>query len=227
MNRIAKFMLLDFHTLPRMARIYLISFLVVGMISFFVYDLSSLRLNNSRAYSFLPKPLVGVIWGSLVHPVMVMAQLASIFHIAKTNRLETLYATLSLTRDDIVKARYLFFICVQTILMLPPLFIKPIFFPGNESVYFHMTMSFMVASSMTALSYPFAFRKNRSVAAGMSISSLGFIFIVFIFYQGFRGQLPGALSIFTASPLRTVAVGVILLYVSYLLSLKIYKTQDL
>ena len=151
----------------------------------------------------------------------------NMFNLAEKNKLETLHAALPLTRGDIVKARYLFLVCVLVIVLFPLLLMKLLFFPNNEKIYFYIAVAFLTTSFLTSLTYPFCFKIG--VAKMQGVFSLFFVlfFVTILRSPELRGRLSDVLSILTTSPVRTIAAGLILLYLSYLLSLKIYRTKDL
>ncbi|MDR0310153.1 MAG: ABC-2 transporter permease [Acidobacteriota bacterium] len=208
MNRIALFILLGFRSMPVMAKILMPFFSIAMMLMF----------------SFEASPKASMAWFAGLMSALFIAQP---FAIAEKNRLETLHAMLSLTRNDVVKAKYLCFICVLAVIMLPPLLLKPVFSPNNEAVYFLITDTFLVASFVTALLYPLFFKIGYG-KTGAVISLVGIIFFVILIASR---SLPGfiaffALLISATLPVK-IALGLILVCLSYMLSLKIYRNKDL
>jgi hypothetical protein len=147
----------------------------------------------------------------------------NIFSIAEKNRLETLYATLSITRCDIVKARYLFFICVLAIVIFQSLLLTLLFSQNSEKFYDFAAFIFISASFLAVLWYPLFFR----IGTTKTYFTLFALFVIFvcaiIFFPSFRGS---KLGISATSPV-TITIVSLFLCLSYLLSLKIYRTKDL
>ena len=203
-------MLLDFRSIPMFGRITMsICFFV--LIMFFSFSTESLSEIPLRQV-FLPFLIVFLIVQS--------------FTIAEKNRLESLYAALPLTREDIVKARYLFFVSVQVLIILPPLFIKACFFQNNERISFDIAFTFLTVSFLGAALYPLLFKKG-------SVNGLAnlVIFVLFGCMLAFLSRLHeillNTLFISATSLIVISAAGLILLCLSYLLSLRIYRTRDL
>jgi len=149
------------------------------------------------------------------------------FIIEEKNRLATLHAMLPLTRGDIVKARYLYFVCIQAAITLPPLLVKPLVFPNNEINNFFIAGTFLTASFTTAVFYPLCFKVGYGKAYAIIVLPV-LIFFIALFVPG---ALPGFLAlcaqIIPATSPGKAAAGLLLLCLSYLLSLRIYRTRDL
>ena len=206
MNRIISFIMLDFRSQPLMNKKAMTFFLVVTIASF---------LDN-------PSNEINVVF-----PLVLTTQLILNMFAPEKNRLETLHATLTLTRGDIVKARYLIFVCVLATMALMPVLIKFLFYPNKEIIYSHMTAAFIIVSFFTSVMFPLCFKIGSGKAQGIFALFFAIFIGAFFYSPEFRGQLSNTMSILTTSPVRTIAAGLILLYLSYLLSLKIYRTRDL
>ena len=90
-----------------------------------------------------------------------------------------------------------------------------------------MTVAFLTAFFTAAIIYPLYFKIRAGKAKGV-YNVLGIPFVLaIVFSPEFRGVLINALTNFAASPVRAVAAGLLLLCLSYLLSLRIYRTRDL
>ena len=212
MNRIISFIMLDFRSQPVLFRTLLPCFLL-SMITVFLFNIPS----------FVALPVL------IIQICLVIILISYTFVFAEKNRLETLHNTLPLTRGDIVKARYLFLACILAIIMLPPLLIKPLFFPNNENTYFYMNFVFGITSFSMAFMYPIYFKCCIAKAQSNALMSFfGWVFGVLL-HMGYRRLFSGtSFTILSASSARrTAAAGLILLCLSYLLSLKIYRTKDL
>lgn len=207
MNKILAFMLLDFRSMPIFTRIAIPLFLLF------------VTLNHPFRTSLVMSVFVG-----FMSAVAIMQS----FIDAEKNRLETLHATLPITRGDIVKARYLFFVCIQVAVLLLLLLRKLLFFPNNEMSNFFIVAAtaFLTASFIIAVFYPLLFKVGYRKAA--ILVSPPVIILVFLLLSG---ALPGFLApgaqLTSATSLGNAAAGLILLCLSYLLSLKIYRTRDL
>jgi len=207
MNRIAAVMLLDFRSLSVINRIALLVSTVAAM--FFYFDDS---------------PLKGL--AVLLPAFWVLSMINNMYALAEKYRIDMLQATLPLTRGDIVKARYLFFVCMQAVIMLPPLLINIIFSQDNEKVYY-VAVAFLTVSFFAAVMYPLYFKIGVGKAKGVLIVLLIAFFTGFFGSPGFRKLFWDTMLAFTASPVKATAAGLLLLGLSYLLSLKIYQTRDL
>ena len=204
MNRIAAFMRLDFRSLQTVIFITLLPFLSLVIVS------------PSFIHSYGVAPWyfsILVIMLSIVQPLIN----------AEKSKLGTLYSTLPLTRDDIVKARYLYFVCVSAVVILPALLLKLLFFKDNEWIYFYMAVTFSIMSFFAAVSYPLYF-----IIRGVITKAVIFI----MFYSFICGTLSGYWREIFALVGRTnylapAMAGLILFCLSYPLSLKIYRTRDL
>ena len=158
--------------------------------------------------------------------MLVFVAIIQPFIITEKNRLETLHATLPLTRDDVVKAKYLYAVCIQAVVMLPALLLKPLFFTNNETAYF-ITGTLLTVSFLTAMLYPLYFKiginKTQAVMAVLFV----IIFIVLFASRSLPGFIALCARIIPATSLGKATAGLLLLFLSYLLSLKIYRTRDL
>ena len=203
MSRIAAFMLLDFRVLPVLARIFWTVFLFLTMLAF------SFGESLNKSVEFFPV-------------MFVFISIAQQFAIMRKNRLETLYVSLPLTRDDIVKAKYLSFVCLITFVTLTPPFMMLLFYQTNENIHFPMATLFLICSFFAAVLYPIAFKTSEK--------TMNFIFMVTgISYVVTVRSSPGIIIplIELSTPSVMVIVALILLYLSYLLSLRIYRNKDL
>jgi len=214
MNRIATFMLLDFRV-QLIYRMFPLFFLYSIMLA--VFD------DSPKSMSFT------MILGWIGLLMMSGPACAS----SEKTRIETLYATLPLTRGDIVKARYLWFICTLVIMLLP-LLLKLIFYPNNKMTYFIIACIFLWASFYVAIMYPLYFKfgnKKVSIVIIFLPMVIAFIFSFITHSRWFefrvlRSRLipntPAAMAMTVV-----VAAGLIFLYLSYLLSCRLYRTRDL
>ena len=205
MNRIISFMMLDFRSQPLMNKIAVPICFIFTIIFFF----SNTMISIFCSIAFLIQLIVNM------------------FTIAEKNRLETLHATLALTRGDIVKARYLLFVCVLATMALLPVLIKFLFYLNKEIIYFYMSAALITIPFIASVMFPLCFKIGSGKTQGILALFFTIIIGACMGSPEFRGQVSNALSIFTASPVKTIAAGLILIYLSYLLSLKIYRTRDL
>ena len=206
MNKIAAFMLLDFRSIPMFGRIAMSIFIAGNIAVFFETTTSA---------------------GALFSVVLIVLMIGNMFALAEKNRLETLHAILPLTRGDIVKARYLFLFFILAVIMLPPILIKYLFLPDYDGIYFKITFAFLTVSFLAAIMFPLYFKIGAGQTQGVCSLSGIIIFALFIISPGFRVLFLDTLSIISISPVMAAATGLILLCLSYLLSLKIYRTRDL
>ena len=208
MNRIAAFMLLDFRSLPTLQRVFVPCFLFLWMLMFF--------FDNPEKGASAVLPGFILVFLVIIQPCII----------TEKNRLETLYATLPLTRDDVVKAKYLYAVCIQAVVMLPALLLKPLFFTNNGTAYF-ITGTFLTVSFLTAMLYPLYFKiginKTNAVMAVLFI----IIFIVLFASRSLPGFAALCARIIPATSPGKAAAGLLFLCLSYLLSLRIYRTRDL
>jgi hypothetical protein len=210
MNRIASFMRLDFRSLPVLFKIFL-SVIVVLSALFPIVD----HLQGESATVF-----------ALISAWVVMMVIFDLFIISEKNRLETLHAMLPFTRGDIVKARYLFAVCIPAVVMLPPLFLT-LLFPDNERTFFYVAGAFLAISAVTAIAYPLHFKFGSEKARAI-ITVLVVITIFHLILFSYSAKLHAILALLIPSTSAgKAATGLILLFLSYLLSLRIYRTRDL
>ena len=199
-------MLLDFRSVPIMLIIQLIYLLLLSLI--------------------LVSPAIITSYGVLPWFLAILLIMQLIFFqlmTAEKIKLETLQATLPLTRDDIVKARYLYFVCILAIVIIPPVLMKLLFFPDNELVYFYLFVTFPILSFLAAVMYPVYF-KIKSAAAKISICMIFAGLISGISGGGWREIFA---FVGRSNRLMPVIAGLLLICLSYLLSVKIYRTRDL
>jgi hypothetical protein len=181
MNQILSLMLLDF----RLAQVRL-----AAGVFFSLFMLTAASLDDS----------VGVIMFRFIGLLLVVFTAAQPLAIEEKDRLETLHATLPLTRCDIVKAKYLFFVCTQAIIMIPLLLLitllKVLFFSDSEKAYFFIAVTFLTAFFIASILYPLYFKIGYRKATGvMSISVIVLLFFVFITFLsiGILGTFGGVL----------------------------------
>ena len=208
MNRIAAFMLLDYRSLPTLQRIFVNCFLFLLMLVFFFDD--------------SPKASSAIFPGFMVMYIAIIQP----FIIAEKNKLVTLHATLPLTRDDVVKAKYLYAVCIQAVVMLPPLLLRPLFFTNNATACF-ITGALLTVSFLTALMYPLYFKMGISKTNAVMTVLVIIISIVLFASYSLPGFIALCARIIPATSPGKAAAGLLLLCLSYLLSLRIYRTRDL
>ena len=230
MNKIISFMLLDF----RVAR----AWLVIGSL-FSSFMLTAASLDDSvNVFMFR---LIGFL--SVAFIVQPLA-------IEEKNSLSTLHATLPLTRCDIVKAKYLFFLCAQAIIMIPSLLLtmllKPLFSQNNETTYLFIAVTFLTAFFIASILYPLYFKMGYAKAVfvlGFSVIALLSFAAIIVLVIGLLGTFGDLLRSFSdfffqnflaklaflipATPLGKAAAGLLLFCLSYLLSRRIYRTRDI
>jgi len=167
-------------------------------------------------------------WGVLFLFLIMTSLLINMpLGVAKQDKHDMFLATLPLSLGDIVKARYLSFICIQVVFALPPLFIKFLLFPNNEMIYFYIVSVFLAASLLAALIYPIFFLFQSRSATSM-FQSLLFAVLVSVYSFTNSREIAYDLPItVAAAPVKAIAAGFIFLCLSCLLSHKIYKTRDL
>ena len=201
-------MLLDFRSLPIFGRI----------INILVFLLLSIALSFDDS----PKSAVLSIFLGWILIVMPL----QFFAIAEKTKLETLHTSLPLTRGDIVKARYLWFICILVTMVLP-LLLKLLFYPNDKMTYFLIACIFLSASIYVAIMFPLYFQFGIGKVSYVITIFIIYSFLIFIF--GFRSRFLALFSrlIPETSAVIAVAVGLLFLYMSYLSSLSIYRTRDL
>ena len=212
MNRLGKIMLLDLRTTG--SKTFLVNPPIPPM------ALLPLILLLSFVISFFPFSSSEIVF-LMFCGFMTMVTISQTYAAGEKSGMGTLHATLPLTRCDIVKARYLFFICTQAIIMFPPLLTAP-FFQTSWAIIF------LMSSFIIAVIYPLGFKIGFGKAsyAGFAL----FASIVLLLHRKYGAQIPDAppfVEALIASPAKQFAAGLILLFLSYLLSLKIYKTRDL
>ena len=203
-------MLLDYRSLPTLQRVLIPPFLFALMLMFSFED--SLKAFTSG-------------WAGM----MLVLFISQPFAVAEKNRLEALHATMPLTRDDVVKARYLYSVCILAAVMLPPLVLKPFFLQVYEATYFIVAVAFMAVSFAIAVLYPLSFKIGYGKAS--TIFYISFVLLIIISLFVARSLPQEFLNVFAklipaTSPGKATA-GLLLLFLSYLLSLKIYRTRDL
>ena len=218
MNRIIAFMLLDFRTMPislQSAIIFMSSLTILPPLFFFIHK------NFEVVFAFL---IIFEIFGVLTA--------LNIFELEKKNRLETLYAMLSVMRNDIVTSHYLFAVCMILIVLLPAF---PYCLIAPPLKMMEAIAGVLIGPLFISILYPIYFKWN---------SSMVFSFIEPVFKLGIGGGTiyacikllnPPPAEIIqittTFSPLITmglaIVIGCVLIYLSYLLSCKIYKKRDL
>ena len=203
-------MLLEYRSLPTLQRVLVAPFLFMTMLMF--------SFDNPL------KASTAVIAG-----MFLMLVTGQSFIVMEKYRLETLYAILPLTRDDVVKVKYLFNVLMQAVVMLPPLLLKPLFFPNNEAIYFSVAVAFLTVSFTTAILYPLSFKIGYGKASNIFyISLIIFIGISYFVAHSLLPEFPGFFTrIIHATSTEKAIAGLLLLFLSYLLSLKIYRTSDL
>ena len=208
MNRIAACMLLDFRSFPIRGRILLPILLPLFPLV--------ILFNDSHDSNALLSPL-----GYM--PMMLCSQL---FALEEKNRLETLHATLPLTRDDIVKVKYLNLAFILAFETLPVFLLKLLFFPNNKMSYIFIAGIFLVASFTTAILYLLYFKFGSGKILIFMVPFM-FIFPFIIFTLSLLKRYFALYSrLGAATSAGMAAAGVIFLYLSYLLLLKIYRTRD-
>ena len=220
MNRIMTFMLFDFRLQPAWVRIFGILFLI-GAALLVMFPFAGTRKPHAVEIFSLSFGLIFTVM-RFTRPIVV----------TEIGQLETLHATLPLTRGDIVKAKYLYTICILVLIIFVPALFAPVFYPNNEKAYSFIAGAFMAASFFTSIIYPFYFKPGRvSIVLDRLIVPVSLILNPAILYPGF---FEGKLGLFTmyarlipATPTGKLAAGLIFLYLSYLLSLRIYRTLDL
>jgi len=205
MNRIAAFMLLDFRSLP-----------IFGKIGIFIFILCTIGISFDDSTQSAP---------SIIFPgIILLIPFTQIFTIAEKNRLETLHAALPLTRDDIVKAHYLYFAFILAVFTFPSLLLKLLFFPNNK--FLIIAGIFLFASFAAAIMCPLYLKLGSRKASGtMSFLTVAF-FIILLTTRSRLEFLALCSRVIPATSAGKAAAGVIFLYLSYLLSLKIYRTRD-
>jgi len=209
MNRIAQFMLMDFRAMPMASGIILSACFILG--TFFLFN----PFDDSPDRS---------ISGILFQALIIGATMGHLFTVAAT---EEFHVMLPLTRDDIVKAIYLSFICLLVIFVLPSLFIKAFFFPVHGRISLQIASTILTGSFIATVLYPLYFRKGTSNIPAVAGALLATSIICGAFSIYFVRVLCALLNSVTLTLAATAAVGAIFLYLSYLLSLKIYRTRDL
>ena len=209
MSRIAAFMFLDFRARPLISRIFMPVFILLTIMAFIFGD------SSDKVSAFV-----------YILPTLIIMSIVQQFDLMRKNRMETLYATLPLTRDDIVKAKYLSFVCFLTLVTLPSPFIMSLFYPTNKNINFYMATYFLLCSFFAAVLHPLAFKASEK--------TMNFIFMITtIFYVITGRSLMKNISHLNLNELPTplvmvmVIVALILLYLSHLLSLRIYRNKDL
>ena len=119
-------------------------------------------------------------------------------------------------------------VCIPAVVMLPPL-LSAILFQNSEMAYFDVAVLFLLFSFMTAVLYPLFFKIGVEKAwAAMSLLGIIALFVFILFKSSAKLRALFALQIpaqFVAA--GNAAAGLILLYLSYKLSLKIYREKDL
>jgi len=214
MNRITAFILLD---IPLGYRILLLFTSFLGVVCFSFDD-------HSRYYG-----VMAFSWTLFYSMILLGLFVFEQFVVTVKYGLETLYSTLPLTRGDIVKVRYLCFVCVQMILPLPALLMNLLFFPNNVRIYYFVSFAFLTVSFFAALTYPLFFKFSRQ---SILLGGVVFVSVSGIFgglFMWFGHSLWKIQSLISAPVIiiMSAAAGFILIYLSYLLSLKIYRTKDL
>ena len=206
MNRIICVMLLDFRSMPVISKILLAALILL------IFKVS---------VAFTEFPLNKALPGSIA--IWLLIVIMHPFVLVENNRLKRLHAALPLTRGDIVKARYLCIACILAVASLPHLLLKPLFFPENDSL---AAGAFLAASFFTVLLYPPVFKFENRTLAGRSISFI-FIFCFIVGYSPVSGLFNLYLWLIPATLPGKLAAWLILLCLSYLLSLKLYAKRDL
>jgi len=211
-------MLLDFRSMPILHRVFTPAFLFVLMLIFLQGEISG-------------GPIY-VGFSSIMFMCVLVLLILQPFAVAKKNTLETLYATMSLRRDDVVKARYLYSVCILAAVMLPPLLFRLLVFPDNEAPYSFVTLAFLTVSFVIAILYPLSFKIGYIKASTIFFISFFiyiFIFIsIFVTRSSFMPEFPGLFAkLIPATSHGQVGMGLLLLCLSYLLSRRIYRTRDL
>ena len=208
MNKTAALILLNFRSLPVIARVFMLFFLIFAIMAF------SFEAENKASSSILP--------GLMLVIVSTLALGAD-----EKNRIETLHSTMPLTRGDIVKARYLYLVCILAVVMLPPLLLKPLFFQNDETIYFMIAGMFLAASFSAAVFYPLYFRYGYGTSGNIITLSVLIIFFVLLAFGALMRFRDLFALLVPAAATGKATAGLILIYLSYLLSLKIYRTRDL
>ena len=214
MNRLAALVLLDFRLMSKVRKICLF---VLPVLSFFIFF--------SRDFLYERMWVTAVFF-----LILVSSMVAQPFKVTQQDRLEMFFSTLPLTHGDVVKARYLLFICIQASFTLPPLFIKFLFFPDTERIYPYIIFIFLITSVFAAITYFFGFLAAHHVYIAISL----YLGLNLIWRSSKCGWLDDACrdadnllpQFLVESPVTSVAAGLLLLCLSCLLSHKFYRVKS-
>ena len=156
--------------------------------------------------------------------VLGMSRISEAFNLKTKNRLETLYAMLPSTRNDIIISRYLFAICMMLIVSLLAL---PYSLITSTQKMIGIMAGILICALYLSILYPLFFKWNSLKA--YSFIDIGFGMLVLLIViklpnDALAGIVQAAPII---SSLLMALSGCILIYLSYLLSCKIYRKRDL
>lgn len=208
MNKIIAFMLLNVRTMSKHQQRGWIMYLIIMAMMWPIILLTD------------EIPRLG--FASLI--VLGMSRISEAFNLKVKNRLKTLYAMLPATCNDIITSRYLFAICMMLIVSLLAL---PYSLIASTLKMIGIMAGILICTLYLSILYPLFFKWN-SLKAYSSID-IGFGMLVLLIViklpnDALAGIVQAAPII---SSLLMALSGCILIYLSYLLSCKIYKKRDL
>ena len=223
MNKISSFVRLDFYTLKpyKMSLLVLLALAITMTIGF--QSLTTLCF-------YLMMCLIMI----MVYP----------FSIGEANRLDTLYATLSLKRRNIVVGRYVFALCMEILAVVLVLILSWGFsiFTTMEFIFpeilFYLCIASFLFSTIVSVQYPIYFKLGYNKAKFIAYVPLLLIFFGFILLpnmlrnsgitqMGFDDFLKLLMTYKLAAYAVPVAVGHLLLGLSCTLSCRLYERRDI